>query len=113
MNYFQMLSLLRGGRKNQNILGMFGRNRNNNSLIIHSKQFKFSKFRIGKEVVPDKENFTLDNAAKIVTSKYTGGPSKSITPAVLTETKEEARDLMRSDEIIQSPFGSYRKTGTI
>jgi DNA-binding transcriptional MerR regulator len=49
-----------------------------------------------------KENFTLDNAAKIVTSKYKGGASKSITPAVLPEKKEETRDLMRSDEIIQS-----------
>jgi DNA-binding transcriptional MerR regulator len=47
-----------------------------------------------------KENFTLENAGKIVASKYQGEATQSRTPAVLQEVETKERDFERSDELI-------------
>lgn len=47
-----------------------------------------------------KENFTLENAGKIVSSKYQGDATRSRTPAVLQDEEKRERDFERYDEVI-------------
>ena len=46
------------------------------------------------------ENFSLENAAKVIASKYKTEPSETRTPSVLPENEIEKRDFKRSNEIL-------------
>jgi DNA-binding transcriptional MerR regulator len=47
-----------------------------------------------------KENFTLENASKIVSSKYQGEAFAIRTPAVLQDEEKRERDFERYDEVV-------------
>ncbi|MEK4167760.1 MULTISPECIES: MerR family transcriptional regulator [Anoxybacillus] len=55
------------------------------------------------------ENFSLENAAKVVTSKYKGEASETGTPSVLSQNEMEKRDFKRSDEILQELLERFEK----
>lgn len=55
------------------------------------------------------ENFSLENAAKVVASKYKGEASETGTPIVLSQNEIEKRDFKRSDEILQELLERFEK----
>lgn len=75
----------------------FIRNEQNGRSFIESDLIALKHF---KHLV-QKENFKLDNAAKIVTSKYNGRALPIESPPVLPEPKESERDNERSNELLE------------
>ncbi|WP_100408479.1 DUF3967 domain-containing protein [Bacillus solitudinis] len=55
------------------------------------------------------ENFSLENAAKTVTSKHRGEASETRTPSVLQENSDEQRSLTRSEETLQQLLEHMKK----
>lgn len=76
----------------------FVRNEQNGRSYVEGDLVAFKHF---KHLV-QKENFTLDNASKVVTSKFKGKASETVTPSVPALNNEYTRDLGRSDEFVQS-----------
>ncbi|WP_270583834.1 MerR family transcriptional regulator [Bacillus smithii] len=55
------------------------------------------------------ENFSLENAAKVIASKYKTEASETRTPSVLPENEIEKRDFKRSNEILEELLERAKK----
>jgi len=92
-------------------------------LALEEQGYKFSRTETNKRLFIERdlvalkyfqklvqgENFSLENAAKVVTSKYEGKASESRTPSVLQSNDEDERSLMRSLESLEKKVNNQNE----